>query len=204
MPRTSPESVFAAAQEAMERGDWEAFFECLDRSDLVRLARMAVPVSGDAGDELAALCVEYGVPADALGNVESCARAVRESAQALRGWRPEPGSPASPASLLNQQSLRHRDLVKALQKAVDNCLKSVPSLAAFTARAERLRRAKTGGGSVSSTLFVGDRLVDVKIEGTKASGTRRMKGGWEEPVSFVQRRGLWYVKFLPKERSAAR
>lgn len=97
MSRASPESVFALAQAAMECGDWEIFFGCLDR-------------------------------------------------------------------------------------AVDVCLKSIKDLALFTAQVERLKRATLGEGSVSRSLFVGERLIDVKVTGTKATALRCLEGGWSEPI----------------------
>jgi hypothetical protein len=193
MPRTTPESTFALAQQAMERGDWEAFFQCLDRSDLLPLAKMGIAGIPNGGDQaLAALCVEAGIPATALENVKTIADEILASAQAMM---------RAPAA---DSYHRHRDLVKSLDKAMETCLKSVADLALFTAKAERLKRAKMGGGSVSSSLFVGETLVDVTVEGKKAKGIRQRKGGSTEPIAFVQNKGLWSIKFMPKRRSGPR
>lgn len=201
MQRTTPESVFAIAQEAMERGDWETFFECLDRRDLLRLAGMGVAVTGEVGQTFSTLCLEHGIPAEALERVKTFAQGISESARAmLRGHAEEQIASATQNDML-EQSLRHRDLVRAHEKAIEACLKSVTNLAAFTAAAERLKRAVFGGGSVSSTLFVGESLRDITVDGQKASGVRRMKGGWEEAIAFVQKKGQWYVKLLPRARS---
>jgi hypothetical protein len=89
--------------------------------------------------------------------------------------------------------------VKGLDDVIKTCLGSVKDLAAFTAGGERLKRERMGGGSVSSTLFVGDRLTDVAVEGNRAKGTRLLKGGAKEPIVFVRKKGLWYVKRLPKK-----
>jgi hypothetical protein len=201
VPRKSPESVFAIAQEAMERGDWETFFECLDRSDLMRLARMGIPVTDDAGDAFSTLCIESGIPAEALENVKILAQDLLASAHAIWGGQAEQESSSASGKDRLQQSLRHHDLVKALDKAIETCLKSVTNLAAFTAKAERLKRATMGGGSVSSTLFVDDSLVDVTVEGKKANGIRRRKDGSREPIAFAQNKNLWYIRLLPKARS---
>jgi hypothetical protein len=173
----------------MERGDWEAFFQCLDRSDLLPLAKMDIAGIPNGDEALAALCAEAGIPATALENVKTFADEILASAQAMMR------APAADAYH------RHGDLVKRLDKAMDTCLKSVTDLALFTAKAERLKRAKMGGGSVSSSLFVGETLTDVVVEGKKAKGTRWRKGGSTEPIAFVQNKGLWAIKFMLKGRS---
>ncbi|HVP62147.1 MAG TPA: hypothetical protein VMT11_16405 [Myxococcaceae bacterium] len=176
----------------MERTDWEAFFECLDRSDLTRLAKMGVAISGEHGPAFAGLCLEHGVPVEALKTVKGLMQALSESAQTFRT------DPGATTSEMHERSLRNRDLVKALDKAIEACLRSVTNLAAFTAKVERLKRAKFGGGSVSSTLFVGERLHDLTVEGTRASAIRRFKGGYEESITFIRRGDTWYIKLLPK------
>lgn len=198
MSRTSPEAVFALAQAAMERGDWETFFACLDRSDLKPLARMGIPVGEDPGGAYSTLCLEHGIPVEALQRVRACAEALQYSAQRMLSGPVGVVSNAASRDDLLQQSLRHRDLVKALDRAIATCLGCVTDLAAFTAKAERLKRATLGGGSVSSSLFVGESLVDVRVEGKKATGIRRMQNGWSEPIAFLQKRGQWSIKFLPK------
>ncbi|AFL73440.1 hypothetical protein [Thiocystis violascens] len=200
MSRTSPEAVFVLAQAAMERGDWETFFACLDRSDLKPLASMGIPVGEDPGGAYSNVCLEHGVPVEALQRVRACAEAIQDSAQRMMSESVGAVSGAAPPEDLLQQSLRHRDLVKALDRAIAACLGFVTDLAAFTAKAERLKRATMGGGSVSSSLFVGESLVDVRVEGKKATGIRRMQNGWSEPIAFVQRRDQWSIKFLPKRR----
>lgn len=198
MSYESPESVFAAAQGAMERGDWEAFFSCLDRTDLMRLAAMGIPVDEEADSIEFRQCVEYGIPIEELNAVKSLADEIRVSSCAMMTERE---SSSSGQQEILQRSLHHRDLVKLFGKAIETCLRSVTDIAAFTAMAERRKRAKLGGGSVSSRLFIGETLADVIVEGKKASGTRLMKGGWKEPIRFVQKKGRWYIKFMPKSRS---
>ncbi|MBK1723617.1 hypothetical protein [Thiocystis violacea] len=200
MSRTSPEAVFAAAQAAMERGDWETFFACLDRSDLKPLAKMGIPLGADPEGASSSLCLEHGIPAEALQHVRACAEALQDSAQRMMSGSVGAASGATPPADLLQQSLRHRDLVKALNGAIATCLGCVTDLATFTAKAERLKRATLGGGSVSSSLFVGESLVDVRIEGKKARGIRRITRDWSEPIAFEQKRGQWFIKFLPNRR----
>ena len=196
MSRETPESIFATAQEAMERGDWEAFFACLDHRDLLRLAGMAFGLTGGAG-----LCLEHGIPADAMGRVEALAKDIDESGRAMLRELGGGQGNSTAQSVLLERSLRHRDLLIAHQKAVETCLKFVTNLASFTASAERLKRATLGGGSVGSTLFVGESLCDVAVNGPKATGVRRMQRGWTEPIAFVKKKGQWYIRFLPSARS---
>ena len=196
MQRTTPELVFAIAQEAMGRGDWEEFFECLDQRDLLRLAPMVFDVPGGAS-----LCLEYGIPADALKHIETLIQDINESGRAmLRRREGIPNSSAIQSDLL-EHSARHQGLIVAFHKAMEECLKFVPNLASFTAKAERLKRAASGGGSVSSTLFAGESLCDLKVRGWKASGVRRRQGGSLEPIAFVQKKGRWYIRLFSKTRS---
>lgn len=199
MPRTTPESVFQIAQQAMERKDWETFFECMDRSVLLLLGKMGIAgaVDNDRGAYYD-LCIESGVSPEALERVQALARVIRASAEAILQTPSDRENSQLSHEEQTQRSLRHRDLVKEFEKAMEACLKTVKDLAAFNARAERLKRELMGGGSVSSRLFVGDTLVDVTVEGKKAKGVRQLKGGWREPIAFVQKKGLWYINFLPK------
>jgi uncharacterized protein (DUF1501 family) len=185
----------------MAQGDWERFFACLDRRDLLRLASNAFALATSSGEEFPALCQAHGIPAELMALVGSTAQAIRESAKAMlpggaEGW----SNPARRQELL-ERSLRHRDLVKSYEQAMAACLKSVADLAAFTAAAERLMRASMGGGSVSSNLFVGEGLADVTVDARKADGVRRMQGGREERIAFVQKNGAWYIRLLPGIRS---
>lgn len=198
MTYDSPESVFATAKNAIERGDWETFFNCLDRTDLMRLAAMGIPVDEEADSSEFMQCVEYGIPVEELYAARKLADDIRISAYAMMTHQ-ETSSSAQQDMV--QRSMRHRGLVKSLDNAIKTCLRSVTDIAAFTAMAERRKREKMGGGSVRSTLFVGEILKDVIVEGKKASGTRLMKGGWREPIRFVQKKGRWYIKFMPQSYS---
>jgi hypothetical protein len=84
MLRASPESVFALAQSAMERGDWEGFFGCLDRTDLKKLARLGIsPVGEDPQGAYARFCIDYGVPVEQLEEVKSLLDAIQASARQM-------------------------------------------------------------------------------------------------------------------------
>lgn len=202
--KAGPEGVFATAQQAMARGDWEAFFACIDRRDLLRLAGMGFGSPAPGSDAFRSMCHEHGIPEDALDQVDGCGRAIVESAREM--WPPAADAWSDPdiRKALLERSAHHQDLVKAHAAAVATCLAKVADLAAFAAASERLKRAQLGGGSVSSTLLVGECLGDVRVEGKTAHGVRRLPGGHEEPVTFNEKRGVWYMRLLPSTRSRPR
>jgi hypothetical protein len=113
----------------------------------------------------------------------------------------KPGQ-GTPDTIENQQqnSLRHRRLVKNYNKCLKDTLKSVPDLANYTAALERQMRAIRGGGSVSSRLFVNETLHNVVIDGKHAWATRQRKGGWTEDIGFVQKRQRWYIKLKTRRK----
>jgi hypothetical protein len=165
--RTTPESVFEIAQEAMGRGDWEEFFECLDQRDLLRLAPMVFDVPGGAS-----LCLEHGIPADALKHIETLIQDNYESGRAmLRRRTGIPNASAIQTDTL-EHSARHQGLIVAFHKAMEECLE-----------------------------LVGESLCDLKVRGWKASGVRRRQGRSVEPIAFVQTKGLWYIRLFSKTRS---
>ena len=61
-------------------------------------------------------------------------------------------------------------------------------------------RADGSGGSVSSQLFIGERLEGVSIDGNKAWATRRMAGSATEEVGFVRRKNGWYIRLFARRR----
>ena len=187
MAHESPTAVFEAAQRAMTARDWEAFFGCLDRRDLLRLGELAFGL----GAAMDAVCLEHGVSAAQLARVSALTGHLQGSAQAsLKAWREKtPG--------YQELSEGHRALLEARQEAIQTALASVTDLTSFNARAERFKRATLGGGSVSSTMFVGETLHDVLVEGGKATGFRRVPRGSEVPIAFVRRKGAWFIKLMP-------
>ena len=188
-----PHAVFARARSAAERADWEALFACLDRSELIVIARNSVNALAatphHAGPRAAAVFAAHGFPLDTL---QARGRDVTESARAMLD------DPAPPAEQ-RRQSLRHRDLVERYAETLEAGLKGVPYLAAFAAALERAMRDSVGGGSVSSRLFVGETLTDLVVEGARARAKRRLAGGAVEDIAFVKKKGDWYIR-LPKRR----
>jgi hypothetical protein len=188
MDRSTPEACFLSAQQAMLAGDWEGFFACVDTASLQRLAVMVIALVTDPQHEtFVASCRDLGVSSEALADVRRSVDAVSASA-AASSW-----DPSAPTPEMFEQSNRHHELVKADAATRLAAVKQVPDLAAFMAASERYRRAVSGGGSVSSTLFVDETLTDVAIDGSKATGVRTMVRGHTERVRFVRRRGQWHV-----------
>jgi hypothetical protein len=189
-----PHAVFARAQAAMERGDWETFFGCLDRAELLVIARNGVKFLAASApavrSPLRSVLVDHAFPLDAL---DAQGRDIVQSAEAIVRDRDRP--PAEQA----HASLRHRELVQRYQDSIETGLKAVRDLATFTAALERAMRSGGGGGSVSSRLFVGETLTDVVVEGAKARGKRRLPGGTLEEIAFVRKKGDWYIR-IPKPR----
>jgi len=147
MSRTTPEGAFAEARAAMERGDWDSFFACLDPGNLLRIAENGVArflVGGEAtADAFTALCGEHGVPGEMIVALRALLQRRTDSGRASVS---QAGSSERGAML--QQSLRHKQIVDEYQKALKGTLKAVPDLPRFTAALERAMRAAAGGGSV--------------------------------------------------------
>jgi hypothetical protein len=195
MSRGTPEETFAEARGAMERGDWEGVFVCLDPADVARIAGNTfarfLTAGGSAADTLLQICTRHGISEATLTDLRGRGRAIIESAQL-------PMAPPGPAML--EQSKRHQQFVKAYQQAKEDALGAVADLPAFTAAMERAVRADGSGGSVSSTLFVGETLEQVSIEGAKAWGTRRLADSATEDVGFVRRKTSWYIRLFARRR----
>jgi hypothetical protein len=195
MARATPEATFTEAREAMERGDWDGVFACLDPADVKRIASNSfarfLAAGGAAADVLTQLCGRHGLAEARLADMRARGRAIVESAR-------QPIPPPGPAML--EQSRRHQQLVKAYQQAQEDALKAVTDLPAFAAAMERAIRADGGGGSVSSTLFTGERLEGLTLDGSRAWAVRRMAGGATEEVGFVRRKGAWYIRLFARRR----
>ncbi len=194
-----PGAVFSAAQTAMERGDWHAFFACLDPRDLTLVAGhgLRLVASSEPGEraEVRALADRRGVTAALLDAVADAVDAVDASA---------PLVVAAQGAAQLEASLRHRDLVRTLDAAVTAAARGATDLAALTADLEILRRAHHGGGGVSSSLFVGETLSDVRIDARRAVGTRRLPGGHAEPVVFALTRRGWVIRLFGRPPRPAR
>lgn len=186
----SPTAVFARAQRAMAAGDWDAFFACLDTADLRRLASMVITLACD-GEAFSAVCRDHGVSARSLDGIRRARAAIVASAASVL----DPAPHASPAERA-ADSLRHRDLVTALDARLANALGEVSDLPAFVAASERFRRATSGGGSVSSSLFLDEQLVDLVVSGRRARAVRRRPVGADDPIAFVLRRNGWRIRLF--------
>lgn len=187
MAASSPDEVFLTAQQAMVRGDWEMFFRCLTRSRLQAIASMVIPMVGDdPAGRFADLCRSHGIADDLLAAVRDAGDAIVASAERARD-----GSVSSDQMLADSQ--RHRELVAVHARSTKACVKAIDDLAAFVAASERHRRETSGGGSISSQMFVDETLTDVVITGTKATGIRRFRRGQSEGLAFVVERGEWRI-----------
>lgn len=197
MSRTTPEETFAEARGAMERGDWDGFFVCLDPENLVKIAENGVArflVGGDTtADVFAALCGEHAVPEEMILALRALLQRMAESGRASVSQ-----ANSSDSGAMLQHSLRHKQIVDEYQKALKNTLKAIQNLPRFTAALERALRAAAGGGSVSSRLFVDEVLENVSIARTKAWATRRTPEGHSEDAGFVRRKGVWYIRIFAK------
>jgi hypothetical protein len=187
----------------MERGDWEGFFACLDRDDLIRIAENGVARFMAGGEttttRFAGLCGEHAVPEE---NILALGALLQQMAESARASVEQAHSP-DPASML-QQSLRHKQIVDAYQQTLKQTLKAVPDLPRFTAALESALRAAAGGGSVSSRLFADEVLENVSIEGSKAWATRRSAQSRSEDIAFVRRQGLWSLRLFAKRPASRR
>jgi hypothetical protein len=203
MSRETPEAAFAEARTAMERGDWEGFCACLDADTLRRIAENGVArlLSGGPAAEhlLATLCRDHGVPDETVATMRAGLQRLAESGRAAGA----PEMRSDPRTML-EYSIRHRQILDEYQKSLASTLRAVTDLAGFTAALERTLRAESGGGSLSTRLFVGEVIEDVSITGTKAWATRRDTSGHTEDVGFVRRKGEWYIRPLAKRPSAGR
>jgi hypothetical protein len=189
MAGATPEETFSLARAAMERGDWEGVFACLDAGNLKTIGDNSIGrfVAGGeaAADAFVALCGEHGVPREPVAALHSSLQQMAESMRAARASTPDPAT-------MMERSRLHQQTVAAYRDAVKSILKSAPDLPRFIAALERA----IGGGSVSARLFVGEVVDDVQINGTKAWGVRRGPNGFREDVGFVRKKGLWYVRLF--------
>ncbi len=188
MSRESPEEVFAEAQAAMERGDRAGCFVLLHADDLIRIAthalRALLPQEGEAAARLEALCAGHGLPDGTLAAARERWRQLLALAEEVRRLPPTEAAEAS---------RRLRDEGAALDAGLKRALKRAKELGLLTAALEEAMRACCGGGAITSSLFVGERLEELVVEGDKA-WARRRQGQWDEAVGFVRGRGGWLIK----------
>jgi len=187
MPADSPEKTFQEAAAAMRGLDFEAFFSCVDPDSLGLLLQNALALSFHGGQESAAAYLaevmdEHPWIAEWLKHHQ----AVAESAVTLMQ---SGGDPLTQ----REASERHRDLVLEGQRATAEAIGAVDNLPELVGSLERRSRALLGAGSVSTSLFVGERLGDVAVKRDRATAVRHTEGGYEDGVSFRRRADLWYI-----------
>jgi len=187
----------------MERGDWDGFCACLDAETLLRIAENGVSglLGGGPATEalLANLCREHAVPDEIVATLRARLERLAESGRAVVS----PEARSNPRVML-EESLRHKRVVDEYRESLKATLKAVPDLARFTAALERVLRARSGGGSMSTRLFVGEVLEQLSISGTRAWATRRSADGHAEDVGFVRKKGGWYIRPLTRRPGAGR
>lgn len=189
MARTTPEETFAEARAAMERGDWEGVFSCLDGDNLARIGENSIGrflVGGErAIEDFAALCGEHGITPDTVAALRTGLHRMSESGRATI-------VNASDPTAMMQHSRQHQENVKAYRLALKATLKAAPNRPAFIAALERA----LGGGSISARLLVGEVVENVEIDGARAWGVRHGANGFREDVGFVRKKGLWYLRLF--------
>ncbi|MFO0728290.1 MAG: hypothetical protein U1E65_31200 [Myxococcota bacterium] len=178
--RETPEAVFQYASRAVARGDWSGLFEALERSDVLFLASK----SGLLGmADTQAIGARFGVDFSALLAQQ---KELAKAANAVLGGKDEDRT---------ARSLNLRDLVKALESALDEKLQTIEDLPGFFGAIELAKRQSSGGGTISSSTFIDEHLEGLEISGKQARAQRRTLSGQAIPISFVKKSDGWYIKF---------
>jgi hypothetical protein len=86
------------------------------------------------------------------------------------------------------------------ERELKSALRRVADLALLTAALEQYTRARVGGGSVSSSLFAGERLVGLEVAGELAWGTRVDHRGNEQEIGFERKGGVWCIRLFARRR----
>jgi hypothetical protein len=157
MTAMTPEEVFRSAQDAMARGDYEAFFQCIDRNDLARIVDNSMKLflnlrTGPQMDEFKALCARHGILAEQIDHIVQQGERIMESAHAMTTVRDFRALTPDQAQAFMERSRKHRDLVKEYDVLLKSALKSAGNLALLTAGLERMQRARSDSGSVSTRI----------------------------------------------------
>jgi hypothetical protein len=180
----TPEAAFASAQSAMAAGDLAAVFVCFDRGDLTKIAGNSVRALSAADPDVAELCDRFGF--GTLGELRELTERMAASAALVTDDR------------ASYDPVAHRQLVKDYEAAIKNGLRDVADLPGFTAAMEDRMRRVLGGGSISSSLFGGETLAGVVVDGKKAWATRTERGREVEDVGFVLTRDGWKIKLFAR------
>lgn len=190
-PSATPQDAFLLAQAAVLRGDWEGFFPLIVHEDLERLAQRGVMATTCTdGSCFRGVCLEHGITVTDLDHLQHLAQQVSSSAERILHGA---GLDAEGALL---HAMGHRELVRAQAAALATCVESIDGLASFVATAEHLRRELDGAGSISSTIFLDEALLDVAVTENRAIGIRRRPLGIDEPITFERCRGTWQIQLF--------
>jgi len=180
----TPDSVFGSAQSAIATGDLSAALAYFDRGDLQKIAGNSVRALSAADPDFDELCARFG-----FGTLAE----LRELTDRMA---------ASAASLTDERAsydpVAHRQMVKDYDAAIKTGIRGVTDLPGFTAAMEGRMRRVMGGGSISSSLFEGETLTAVVVDGKKAWATRTERGREVEDVGFVLTRDGWKIKLFAR------
>lgn len=187
----TPQDVFRLAQHAVRQGNWDTFFALLVRRDLEHLAQRGVLATTNTdGDFFRNLCLQHGIPATDLDHLLHLAQQVSRSAERILH-----GDEVASEDVM-MRAMAHRELIRAQATAVAAGVDALHDLAAFVAATERLRRELDGAGSLSSTIFLDETLLNVAVTGNHAIGIRRRPLGIDEPITFKRGRGAWQIQLF--------
>lgn len=181
----SPLVVFQRAQAAMERRAYAEFFACLDPSGLSVIAQNGIGWLLTRPE----LHAEPAVASLPLADLNQQIAAMDASAKHVLAMR------TSDPATANQASLQHRDLVKTYQASIKRAAKAA-TLPAVLGWIESQRRAADQGGSIATTLFIGETLENCIVTETTATAVRRRANGTTEPIRFALTRGTWKIKLF--------
>ena len=183
----TPDAVFADAQANIASGDLAAAFACFDRADLSKIADNSVRALSTADADFDELCARFGH--SAVDELRGLADRMAASAALLTDDR------------ASYDTSAHRQLVKDYQAATRNGLKGVADLPAFTAAMQERMRTVIGGGSISTSLFRDETLVDLEVDDKRAWATRVERGTEVDDIGFVRTRDGWKIKLFARRPS---
>ena len=192
--RSTPEEAFAVAQASIARRDWRAFFACFDRDDLCRAAEDGVPsyLSVFGRDEwFLEHCLTHGVELEDLDVWEQGRRAVERAG--VPGRRRSGGATMMGGNPAFGLSDAQRRLVDSASEAMRSALAQVRVPEAFVGDMIARVQSAGRGGALPSTLFLGETLESVRVDGDRARATRTVRGAPVAELEFVRRDGEWVV-----------
>lgn len=89
---------------------------------------------------------------------------------------------------------------RQVRETIDSGLDSVADLPVFSALLERHTRQHSGSGSVARSLFQGEHLEDLEVEGSRAWATRFDSRGEVDPIGFTRRSEEWLIRLFARHR----